>query len=579
MSNTRPVRHRKTRVLAAALALGLAAATGRAAPNATDRQTMTAGPSASDALSVKQQAIPSIAYFMAASNLPQLNSALNQGLDVGLTISEEKEILVQLYAYVGFPRSLNALGELMKVVEARKQRGIQDPPGREPSRPVPTGKELLAVGTANQTRISGAPVQGPVFTFAPVINQFLRAHLFGDIFERDNLDWQSRELATIGALTATPGAEPQLRSHMAAGARVGLTDGQLRQLTRLLADCRTAETVTENGALAPLAIQSQGSFEAGGSVVTAPGTFDPRKPLEPAGQTYHGDHAYAFYQIPLNPRKLPIVMLHGAGQFSKSWETTADGREGFQTLFLRRRFGVYLIDQPRRGNAGRSLAETTLKPTPDEQLWFNQFRLGLWPRYFDGIQFSRDPETLNQFFRSMTPNTGPFNPEVVADGVSAVFKRTGPGLLFTHSQGGGPGWLIAIKNSNVKAIVAFEPGSSFIFPEGEVPPPIPSAFDTVQGAAVPMSQFTALTKIPILVLYGDNIPAEPVSLPAQDSWRARLKMARLWRDAVNKHGGDVTLVHLPEIGIKGNTHFIFSDLNNVQIADLVSRFLAEKGLD
>lgn len=84
-------------------------------------------------------------------------------MDAGLTLSEAKEILVQLYAYVGFPRSLNALGELMKVVEARKQRGIQDAPGREPSRAVPTGDELLAAGTANQTRISGAPVRGPLY--------------------------------------------------------------------------------------------------------------------------------------------------------------------------------------------------------------------------------------------------------------------------------------------------------------------------------------------------------------------------------------------------------------------------------
>jgi hypothetical protein len=89
----------------------------------------------------------------------------------------------------------------------------------------------------------------------------------------------------------------------------------------------------------------------------------------------------------------------------------------------------------------------------------------------------------------------------------------------------------------------------------------------------------ALTKIPILVLYGDNIPDHPVDLPAQDSWRARLQMARQWRDTVNRHGGDVTLVHLPDIGIRGNTHFIFSDLNNIQIADLVSTFLAEKHLD
>lgn len=330
---------------------------------------------------------------------------------------------------------------------------------------------------------------------------------------------------------------------------------------------------------APLVIQEQGSFAAGGRVVTEPGVFDPHKPLTPAGQTYHGDHAYVFYQIPVNARKLPIVMWHGAGQFSKTWETTADGREGFQNIFLRRGFGVYLIDQPRRGNAGRSMVKATIEPTPDEQLWFNQFRMGVWPNYFNGVQVAKDAQTRDQFFRSMTPNTGPFDMEVVSDGVAAVFNKIGPGILFTHSQGGGPGWLTAIKNGNVKAIVAFEPGSSFVFPEKEVPAPIQSAFDTVQGSAVPMSQFTALTRIPILVLYGDNIPAQSVDLPAQDSWRARLSMARKWRDTVNKHGGDVTLIHLPEIGIKGNTHFLMSDLNNVQIADLVSKFLTEKKLD
>jgi len=88
-----------------------------------------------------------------------------------------------------------------------------------------------------------------------------------------------------------------------------------------------------------------------------------------------------------------------------------------------------------------------------------------------------------------------------------------------------------------------------------VPPPIPSAFDTVQGTAVALAQFMALTKVPILSIYGDNIPEKPVDLPAQDSWRARLEMARLWQSTVNKHRGDVTVVHLPTIGIKGNTHF------------------------
>lgn len=192
--------------------------------------------SASGTLSNKQLAIPVIAAFMASSDLPRLNQALNQGLDAGLTVSETKEILVQLYAYAEFPRSLNALGELMKVLEARKQRGIDDAQGRDPVREIPTGDALLEAGVANQTRISGGVVKGPLFEFAPVINQYLQTHLFGDIFERDNLDWQSRELATVGALAATPGAEPQLHAHMLASLRVGLTAEQLRQVTRVLTE-------------------------------------------------------------------------------------------------------------------------------------------------------------------------------------------------------------------------------------------------------------------------------------------------------------------------------------------------------
>jgi 4-carboxymuconolactone decarboxylase len=187
-----------------------------------------------EALTPKQRAIPLIAAFAASSNMPKLGAALNQALDAGLSLSEAKEVLVQLYAYAGFPRSLNALSELLKVAEARRQRGIQDAPGREPSRAIATGHELILAGQANQSDISGGPVQGPVFDFAPVINQFLQAHLFGDIFERDNLDWSSRELATVGALAATPGAEAQLRSHMRASLRVGLTPAQLRQVTQAL---------------------------------------------------------------------------------------------------------------------------------------------------------------------------------------------------------------------------------------------------------------------------------------------------------------------------------------------------------
>lgn len=138
----------------------------------------------SDTLSARQQVIPLIAASMASSQMDKLNAALNQGLDAGLTINEAKEILIQLYAYTGFPRSLNALNELMKVVETRKQRGIEDIEGKAPIARIPVGDELRRVGTANQTKISGAPVQGPLFDFAPTINQFLQTHLFGDKHRR-----------------------------------------------------------------------------------------------------------------------------------------------------------------------------------------------------------------------------------------------------------------------------------------------------------------------------------------------------------------------------------------------------------
>lgn len=108
---------------------------------------------------------------------------------------------------------------------------------------------------------------------------------------------------------------------------------------------------------------------------------------------------------------------------------------------------------------------------------------------------------------------------------------------------------------------------------------MPSSNGTLEGVAVPLSDFMHLTKIPIVIYFGDNIPEQPTASPGEDNWRVRLAMARLWSDAVNRRGGDVTLVHLPEIGIRGNTHFAFSDLNNLEIADLMSDFLKKKGLD
>jgi len=191
-------------------------------------------------LTRSEQAIAPIAAAMAIGDMPRLDAALAEGLDAGLTVSEAKEILVQLYAYAGFPRSLNALGALMTLLAARLQRGVHDTPGRDPA-PVPSGEALRAAGAANQSTLSGGAVRGPVFEFAPAIDEYLKTHLFGAIFARDNLDWRSRELATIGALAALSGVESQLQSHVRIGMNVGLTPSQLRQLANALGDRGHAE--------------------------------------------------------------------------------------------------------------------------------------------------------------------------------------------------------------------------------------------------------------------------------------------------------------------------------------------------
>jgi 4-carboxymuconolactone decarboxylase len=189
--------------------------------------------SGSRGLTARQQGVAPIAAFTAVGQLPQLREALAAGLDAGLTISEINEILVQMYAYAGFPRSLNGIGTFMAVLEERRAKGISDPAGAEPT-PMPAGTSVLELGTENQTRLVGVPVTGAMFAFAPVIDQFLKAHLFGDIFGRDNLDWQSREIATVAALATLDGVESQLQSHIAIALNTGLTETNLRTLVSAL---------------------------------------------------------------------------------------------------------------------------------------------------------------------------------------------------------------------------------------------------------------------------------------------------------------------------------------------------------
>jgi 4-carboxymuconolactone decarboxylase len=117
----------------------------------------------------------------------------------------------------------------------RRAEGITDPAGDQP-RPLPAATDMLELGAANQTRLAGAPVTGPLFEFAPAIDKFLKTHLFGDIFARDNLDWPSREIATVAALAGLDGVESQLRSHFGIALNTGLTVTALRDVVAVVRD-------------------------------------------------------------------------------------------------------------------------------------------------------------------------------------------------------------------------------------------------------------------------------------------------------------------------------------------------------
>jgi pimeloyl-ACP methyl ester carboxylesterase len=331
-----------------------------------------------------------------------------------------------------------------------------------------------------------------------------------------------------------------------------------------------AETIPDGA----LVVQEQGNFAVGGTVVTSEGKFDPMQPwmVQQGGQTRHGDHADVLYQIPVNANKFPMVFLHGYGQSRRSWQTTADGREGFSNIFLREGYSVYLVDQPGRGEAGQVTGAGQINAAPDDQTWFTQFRIGLWPDFYEGVQFPKDDASLDQFFRMMVPDTGTTtDPNATVSAMSELFDKIGGGIFFTHSASGMTGWQTAIVNENVKAIVAIEPGG-FPFPID------PNADPAMSFGGVSMEDFTKLTKIPIIVYFGDNIPVEETGIPSQDFWRQDLESAKQWAELANSNGGDVTIVHLPEVGINGNTHFIMSDLNNQVVAEHLDNWLTEKGL-
>ena len=341
------------------------------------------------------------------------------------------------------------------------------------------------------------------------------------------------------------------------------------------------EDTSEEMAAVPegaLVIARQGMFSSGGTV-TEPveGEFDETTnwlDLTRAGNTAHVDHANVLYQIPANGNGNPIVYLHGYGQSRMGWMTTPDGREGWSDIFLKNGHSAFLVDQPRRGEAGSTAAmtadnidtwsEDSKEYMPGDQAWYTHFRIGrVAPERYEGSQFPEGEEAQNQFFRQMTPNTGSYDEAVDAaalgEVMNDVYEMTGDKAIYiTHSQGGRVGWSTPMEH--VSAIVAIEPGGT---------PEIGS--ETYQKLLD--------AEIPIVIYFGDYIDNGPQDIQSTGFWKDVKDAAFEFAEAYNADGGDCTVVDLPKEGITGNSHFMFQEMNNQEIAEHIESWLAERGLN
>ena len=322
-----------------------------------------------------------------------------------------------------------------------------------------------------------------------------------------------------------------------------------------------------------LVIASQGMFSSGGTV-TEPveGEYDETTnwlELERHGNTAHVGHANVLYQIPAEETGLPMVYLHGYGQSRMGWMTTPDGRDGWSTLFLQKGHSAFLVDQPGRGEAGAAVemtmdgmldawSEESKEYKPGDQAWYTHFRIGrVAPDRYEGSQFPEGDEAQDQFFRQMTPNTTTFDMpgiaaamgEVMADVREMTEKKS---IFVTHSQGGAVGWDVPVEN--IAAIVAIEPGGT--------PQPGSEQYQRLLDA-----------KIPVAVYFGDYIDNGPEDIMSTGFWKAVRDGALAFAEQYNADGGTAAVFDLPKEGITGNSHFMFQELSNAEIADHIEAWI------
>lgn len=308
----------------------------------------------------------------------------------------------------------------------------------------------------------------------------------------------------------------------------------------------------------PIMLERQGSFQAGGKVIG-----------DAEQGTLHCDHGFVEYQIPVHPRKIALFLWHSSSVHV--WQQRWDGGEGYQSILLRRGYPVYLWDGPRVGRGNMSCEAYAYTPVigQDQRNWV-AWRFG--PKagqWFPNVQFPRDdPQALDQ---AMSARYDEFdiakNAHLEAEAGARAIDRIGPSVLLTNSAGDWRAMLAALRSDNVKGIVAYEP-AAFVFPEGEGPQGEEAGFGPTH---VPMAEFMRLTRIPIQLVWGDNVEGT--------FWMRDVELSRQFAAIVNRLGGHAEVLMLPSVGLHGNTHIAFADLNNEKVADQLALFLHRNGLD
>lgn len=329
----------------------------------------------------------------------------------------------------------------------------------------------------------------------------------------------------------------------------------------------------------PIVLAEQGSFFCGGSV-------DRRD-----GQVLRVGHVYVQYQLPVDARPLPLVLVHGGNGTGKSWETTPDGREGFQSLLVRQGFGVYIVDLPGRGRAGAYAGTTEIVPPKwDDAAFWNVARLGQWvppsePTVFERLQAPTDDAAMDQRRRGVSVSTLTWEEGQAAAtaALCALVDRIGPCVMVTTSASGALGWLVGSRHDDVRGVVSYEP-ARFAFPDDDVPAPVPTEDSHVDRLVNKLitrhspDEFARLAEIPIQLVYGDNISTQPSPITGVETWRVNTRRAEQFVDVLERRGGDAEVLYLPDKGLYGNTHGPYADLNNSDVARLFVEFLTSRGL-